>query len=122
MPAPPTSLYPDAEHGGPVYYHIAEASQLRRILRQGLQPQLGYRSQTIESDPSVYLFTSYLNAENALHNWLGEEFDEATELILLQITLPPEIPVFHHPEVGWESWVEQVIPPSAIKALPEIQL
>lgn len=41
----------------------------------------------------VYLFNSRVAAEDALMNWLGDEFDNDTELAMLELELPDSFPV-----------------------------
>jgi hypothetical protein len=43
-------------------------------MEKGLVPQIGKGSKQCEDEMGVFLFTSYEDCENALLNWLGEEF------------------------------------------------
>ncbi len=73
-------------------YHITESKNLDNILKEGLQPLIGPRSQMAEETINkIYFFDSILEAENALENWLGELFDEEIELVLLQVEVLDEL-------------------------------
>lgn len=66
-------------------YHVTRKEDLPSILAEGLQPRIGPRSIQIgESSPAVYFFPDMESVENALLNWLGEEFDD-DEIVVLVI-------------------------------------
>jgi hypothetical protein len=44
----------------------------------------------MESEDGIYLFKTPEGVENALTNWLGDEFGEDEPLTLLGVELPPE--------------------------------
>ncbi len=76
----------------PLYYHVTEAKNLSGILRDGLIPSIGPRSQMIgETVPAVYLFPDLDSVVAAVENWLGEVFDEDVSLIFLELQLPSDI-------------------------------
>ena len=57
------------------YFHVTEKKNLKSILSKGLVPQIGTLSQKLGEDrKAIYLFATELEMENALANWLGEEF------------------------------------------------
>lgn len=61
---------------------------MESILRDGLQPLIGPRSQALgERVPRIYLFTSKDDCETALGTWLGNEFEDVPEngLVILQV-------------------------------------
>ena len=71
-------------------YHVTLADNLPRIMKQGLVPQKGPRASLIgEDEDGIYLFKTIDDAEDALYQWLGEEFDEDEKLSLLQVDVPP---------------------------------
>ena len=71
-----------------VLFHITRHENLPSIMRKGLIPQTGERSQQIENSDGIYLFESKEMAEDALMNWLGDEYDEDESLSMLRITIP----------------------------------
>lgn len=76
-----------------VYYHVTPATSIDRILHEGLVPRQDKRSaEANEREPGVYMFGSRVDAEDAVANWLGEQFDEDEPLALLQIKLPKDFP------------------------------
>lgn len=70
-----------------MHYHVTSRENLNSILELGLIAQSGDRSALL-SDNGVYLFTCLDDVENALMNWLGDEFSCDDELIIIEIELP----------------------------------
>ena len=76
-------------------FHITPISNLKSILKNGIQPKIGERSSQLtsegmplESKPRVYLFPSKEDCDTALYQWLGEEFEDLEEdLVILQVNL-----------------------------------
>ena len=63
------------------FFHVTRAENLSDIMRGGLVPSIGARSQAAkERHPAVFLFSSRDAMEDALMNWLGEEFGRLTSL------------------------------------------
>lgn len=91
-----------ADGSGAVYYHVTPSSNLERIQRDGLHPTTGARSAQLDERPSTFLFTSRIAAEDAVMNWLGDQFDEDTKLVLLRVQLPKSIPVTVTPGAEFE--------------------
>ena len=78
------------------YFHVTPRKNLESILENGLIPQIGERSSEIgEPVEAVFLFPNFDEMNNELYNWFGEEFDDdEDELIILQIDLPDNFPVY----------------------------
>jgi len=73
------------------FYHVTRSENTPHILRDGLTPQVGARSQLYGEKGdggAVYLFPTKADAEDAVMNWMGDEFDEAESLDLLKIMVP----------------------------------
>jgi len=69
-----------------VVYHVTPAENLNQIMSQGLIPQKGERSRKIlDEKPAIYCFPDKNSMEDAVMNWLGDEFDEDEALALLEI-------------------------------------
>lgn len=70
--------------------HLTPANNLVSIAANGLLPSIGPLSKLAgETTPRVYLFPSANEADVALHNWLGELFDETdtrVALLLVDVT------------------------------------
>ncbi len=78
-----------------ILYHVTETKNLENIKNQGLIAQIGQRSLKIkEYKKAVYFFKDIEAVENALENWLGDQFDEDAELALLAVNIPNEIHIF----------------------------
>ncbi len=100
------------------FYHVTPARNLKRIKAEGLVPKRGPRSRRLgEPGPSIYLFSSLEEVDNALMNWLGEEFGEDTQLAVLQITPPPGVQFTPSRGAEWEVQTNQPIPPEYIRVL-----
>lgn len=92
-------------------YHVTPKSNLPSILKNGLIPTIGERSKLLETIPKVYLFPSKENLETALLNWLGEEFEDLQEdLIILEIDLSDTI----YQKEAFELTVSEIIKPDLI--------
>ena len=71
---------------GGMYYHVTHADNLDSIMRVGLRPSIGNRASAYGEDtPMVYLFGHREDVDNALMNWLGDEFDDDVALVVLQV-------------------------------------
>jgi len=67
-------------------YHVTLADNLGSIMSRGLIPQIGDRARKIEGEkPAVYCFPDKVSMEDAVMNWLGDEYDEDDQLALLEI-------------------------------------
>lgn len=104
-----------------IMYHITKRVNLKDILRDGLIPQIGKRSLKInEKVDTIYLFPSLVEVENALMNWLGEEFEEEEEIgesipiSLLKVKLTECVKLME-----WEIVSYKIIEPSNIIVLAD---
>lgn len=69
-------------------YHVSTKKTFNKIKREGLIPKIGGRSKKFgEESAGIFLFISIEEAENALMNWLGDEFDEDEKLVLMEVDL-----------------------------------
>lgn len=67
-------------------YHISPAKNVASILEGGLIPTVGERSARFgEGQPAVYLLNCKQACEDALMNWLGEQFDEDEALFIFEV-------------------------------------
>ena len=58
-------------------YHVTPTKNLKSIAKQGLVPTIGDRSSQIAGEKSgIYVFPDRASAEDAVMNWLGDEFDD----------------------------------------------
>src|ERR1700749_4826404 len=97
------------------FYDVTPSVNVPRILKNGLIPNLGLRSAKIEKGQNkIFLFKSVDDAEDAVMNWLGDEFPEDTDLTLLKVTLPSTFPITHDPVAGFEISTSNKIPPEMI--------
>ena len=71
-----------------IAYHVTKKTNLNSILSKGLIPSIGERSLKLgESQAGIYLFPTKEDCNNALMNWLGQEFEDVEEdgLVILKI-------------------------------------
>jgi hypothetical protein len=100
-------------------FHLSLRINEDTILREGLKPFIGERSQILcESVPRIYLFPTYEDVENALSNWFGEWCEEnaifENELVLFEVSPPNTFPIADH-GTGYELVSYNVIPKEYIK-------
>ena len=100
------------ESNGKIYYHVTTRSNYNTIEKEGLLPKMGERSSKIESELKIFMFSNKDAMTDAVMNWLGDEFDEEEELVVLKITLPEDFPVQHN---GFEATTDKSIPPQCIQ-------
>ena len=98
------------------FYHVTETKNVPAILKNGLLPSKGPRSETLgEPESRIYLFKRYIDLEDAMMNWLGDEFPEESEdFSVLSIVLPKGFPISNE-EVEWEYSTKQPIPKEYIR-------
>jgi hypothetical protein len=102
-----------------VGYHVTPSYNLPRIMAEGLVPQIGDRSREIEeAEPGIYLFKSPQDVEDALANWLGEEFDGEEPIALLKVRIPADAVVVPTP-AKYEFVISSVIPSENIQVVTE---
>lgn len=96
-------------------YHVTPASNLPGIHRFNLQVQRGERAAKLNAEKAgIFLFTSKGAVKNALDNWLGEEFEDCPDsLLVLELELPDDFKLDQ--EVEWEKIARTVIPVTFIK-------
>lgn len=99
------------------FYHVTPSENVKSILDQGLKPSVGSRSEKLNEKPSTFLFKSKNDVEDAMMNWLGDEFED-TPVNLLKIKLPTHIKP--HNTAGFEHQVFDHIHPKHIEDLGEI--
>ena len=101
-----------------IVYHVTPTKNVKTIMWNGLHPQIGDRSSKIAGESNgVFVFTSKADAENAVMNWLGDEFDEYEELTLLAIDATG---LDMEPGANYEQIITSDIEPSRIKITNEL--
>jgi hypothetical protein len=69
-----------------ILYHVTPTRNVKSILAKGLVPSIGARSSQLETESNLFFFPSKDAAEDALMNWLGDEFPEDEPLALLAVS------------------------------------
>lgn len=99
-------------------FHVTLSANIPQIMRKGLEPRTGVRSGVMETEDGIYLFKTEVEAEDAVANWLGDEFEEMEALALLKVTLPPNAKTAPS-TAEYEIVVTTPIPPKYIEVLNE---
>ena len=98
-------------------YHVTPSNNLTSIMSQGLIPQRGDRARKIlDEKPAIYCFPDKNAMEDAVMNWLGDEFDEDEALALLEIDTSGLIGQVT-PGAEYEIAITSKIPPENIRIL-----
>ena len=108
------------------FYHVTREENLPNIKKKGLIPKIGELSKMLgEKKKVVYLFDSQKSTEDALLNWMGEEYENIEEetgeeisLAILEITLPKDFnvtPTFKQDNESFEWTTSETINPKYIK-------
>ena len=98
------------------FYHVTPTKNITNIMKNGLIPSIGSSSSKFgEEKPATFMFRNKDDMEDALSNWLGDEFGEDEKLSLLQISLPNNMHIFS--DVGFEVYVLETIPSNNIKVI-----
>lgn len=103
------------------FFHVTLYSNAWKISREGLQPQIGERAENCEEQgPVVFLFSTQEDMENALSNWLGDEFGD-DQIVILKIRLPKsyENDLIYDSAVKYEVQCKREIPSDYIVFLNE---
>lgn len=83
-------------------YHVTPLKNLESIKKHGLLVKIGPRSKKIgEPVRAIYLFPELGYANDAVANWLGDEFDDDEDLIILPINVT-EDDVERAPDIDYE--------------------
>lgn len=83
-------------------YHVTPLKNLESIKKHGLLAKIGPCSKKISEPVSaIYLFPELGYANDAVANWLGDEFDDDEDLIILPINVT-EDDVEREPDIDYE--------------------
>ena len=96
------------------FYHVTPTKNIRSILKNGLTTSTGPRSKKL-NDNGIFLFNDLDTLEDAVTNWLGDEFKEDESLSILKVSLPSDFKVTQTPNAEYEFSTMKPIPASAIQ-------
>lgn len=97
-------------------YHVTPAANLAQIQQDGLEPRIGPRAELLaESVPAVYGFPTREDCEDALLNWLGDQFSEGEPLVVLELDVAGLS--LAKTVVSWERAVLEPVAPARIQAV-----
>lgn len=96
-------------------YHVTLISNLPSILKFGIMPTIGDRSQLYgERTPRVYLFPTKEDCDTALEQWLGEQYEDVPDNSLAIIKVSLENSAAVSSDVEYEIALDQTIHPDRI--------
>lgn len=73
-------------------YHVTPTRNLPSIHKLGLIPQIGPNSRQLgETQPLIYFFPTRVDVNNALMNWLSDQYDDDESLSLLTLNIPSSL-------------------------------
>lgn len=98
-----------------ILYHVTPTRNVKSILVKGLIPSIGQRSAQLETESNLFLFPTKDAAEDAVMNWLGDEFDDEP-LSLLAVSSNGLEGKFT-PGAEYEFTVSSPVPPQNIKVI-----
>jgi len=97
-----------------IVYHVTPTKNIKSIAKEGLKPGIGDRSSKIMREKSgIYVFPSRLAAEDAVMNWLGDEFEDEPLTMLKIDTSGLEDHISKG--AGYELIIDTIIEPNRIK-------
>ena len=99
------------------FYHAAPGSRVEAIQKSGLEPRREKRGLGAASgEPAIYFFGDLATAEDAVSNWLMDEWLETeTEAVVFECRLPVNT-VIPDPELsGSYIYIGSAIPPEQLK-------
>jgi hypothetical protein len=99
-----------------VVAHVTPSRNVKRILQRGLEPRLGKRSRDAdEGIPAIFVFLDLETLDNAMSNWLGEEF-EGVPLSILTMTVPRDwVQTGEDAGAGFEGRIHAQVPARLIR-------
>lgn len=98
---------------GGVLFHLTPSENVSSILKQGLIPQSGPRSEKV-SDHGIFLFPTMEDVEDGWSHWMETEIDDDVPLALLKVVLPEGAEANW---MGWEVVCYDPIPPQNIEVV-----
>lgn len=113
------------------FFHVTLTRNVESILKHGLKPQSGERSELID-DYGIFLFDSEHEMDTALGSWFGEILEEQAEeegvdeipSMALKVVLPSDFPVTptfsKEDKMSFEWSTETPIPPKYITVFKEV--
>lgn len=95
-----------------ILYHVTKKENFDSIMKHGLIPQIGERSEQLNEEKGIFLFPTFEDMDTALGQWLGWEFEDDDELYALTVVLPDDFPL--EEPVGFERVSRIPISPECI--------
>ena len=102
-----------------IVYHVTNLTNLSNIKKQGLYPQMGPRSQELgETEKCIFVFINLDDVDEAVSNWLGDEFDDDERLFCITINVPNSW--VKDSDVEYEKRIYRIIKPDRFVKINEL--
>lgn len=103
-------------------YHVTPWDNVSQIRKRGLLPKRIKRGVFARDpdEPRVYLFVDLDTAEDAMVNWLLDEYEKERFFGIIQVDLPDDAPVNEDPEVAGSVYLVDPIPARFISGIEKI--
>lgn len=95
------------------YYHVSPSKNDISIKTKGLMLKQGVRSSKLR-DQGIFLFESLDYLEDALMNWLGDEFDEEESVTIWRVSIP-NVDKLRDSIASYEKIYMESIPPAYVR-------
>lgn len=69
-----------------IVYHSTPKENMESILKNGLIPQVGPRSELLDEEAVIFFFRTIDDLDNGLLNWFGELFEDE-DLVTFEVNL-----------------------------------
>lgn len=72
-------------------FHVTKRTSISHILKSGLKPRIGPRSQVYgETQPAIYCFSSLEDCADGLGGWMADAFENVPDggLVILELKIP----------------------------------
>ena len=97
-------------------YHVTHKEDVESILKNGLVPMYGMRTQITDDRVAVYFFKELDDAfKKDVTTWMTFCLPREC-MALLKVTLPDDYPSLHE-RYGWEVYSVSMIPPEYIEVM-----
>ncbi len=94
----------------------------KSISKVGLKPLVQKRGKYAD-DPKqgrVYLFEDIATAQDAMVNWLVDEFPDVRWFALLSVSIPESVEIFEDPEIAGSYYVTEGVPKRGIHLVEKV--
>ena len=106
----------------PTLYHVTPYKNWKKVKKHGLLPRAGRRGFAADDpdEPRIYLFESPETADDAMTNWLVDEYPEDRFFALIQVEVYGTSRIYDDPEVAGSYFVLTPLAPGQLKLYSKV--